>query len=110
MQKKFINVYVKVFEGKTKEGKKFDYYKLVDKNGKFIDVRFTRTVTNKPTEDSIIKVDVNNISYDKNRLYPCYWIREIESMKSIREVRKEKDKQNDEVINNLDINEDNLPF
>ena len=108
--KNFINVYVKVFEGKTKEGKKFDYYKLVDKNGKFTDVRFTRAVTNRPTEDSIIKVDVNNINYDKNRLYPCYWIREIEEMKPIKEIRKENNKLNNEVINNLNIEEDNLPF
>lgn len=115
MQKEFINVYVKVFVGQTKEGKPFDYYKLVDKNGKFTDVRFTRKVTNRPTEDSLLKVKIENINLDKNRLYPCYWIKQIESMRTIAEIQEEQDKRifsqrNKEAIDNLDIDDDNLPF
>lgn len=108
LQKNFINIYVKVFEGKSKEGKTFDYYKLVDKNGKFTDLRFTRKVVNRPTQDSILKVHVDNINFDKNRLYPCYWVKQIEEIKPINEVRKEKNDHHNLV--DLDIDENNLPF
>lgn len=109
LQKEYINIYVKVFTGKTKEGKEFDYYKLVDKNGKFTDLRFTRKVVNRPTEDSILKVKVDNINYDKNRLYPCYWVKQIEEIKPIAEIKNQKSGHQNDVAN-LDIDEDNLPF
>lgn len=104
-----ITIYVKVFEGKTKEGKPFNYFKIVDKNGRFVDLRFTRTVTNRPTEDSLVEVKKENINYDKNRLYPCYWVKSIESIRTIREVRWEKDNQNND-IENLNMNDIDLPF
>lgn len=104
-----ITIYVKVFEGKTKEGKSFNYYKIVDKNGRFVDLRFTRTVTNRPTEDSLVEVKKENINYDKNRLYPCYWVKNIESIRTIKEVRREKDNHNND-IENLNMNDIDLPF
>ena len=110
-----ISVYVKVFVGQTKDGKPFDYYKLVDKHGKFTDLRFTRKVTNRPTEDSLIKVRKSDINYDKNRLYPCYWVKNIVSMKTIAQINEEQDQRifgqrNEEQLNDIMIDDDNLPF
>lgn len=56
----------------------FYVYKGVQKNGKLIDVKFTRDVTNIPKIDNfIIEVSKDKINLDKDRKYPCYWVKEI---------------------------------
>ena len=73
---KEIRILVK--EVTTKEGKKFNSYKAVQKDGKLIDLRFTKAVKNAPTEDCIIVVKEENVNIDKSRLYPRCWVKEIE--------------------------------
>lgn len=67
---------VKVEQKKNKDGNKFNTYKTVDKNGKLLDVRFTR--------DSRFSTDKCGTVYgegniDRQRQYPCVWFKSVES-------------------------------
>ena len=70
---------IKIIEVKeiNANGKKFLAYKTIDKNGKKMDVRFTRECLNKPTEACIITVDDNAANVDTNRQYPVLWIKSV---------------------------------
>lgn len=73
-----IPVLVKEFE--TKEGKKFNAFKAVQKNGKLIDLKFQRVVKNLPEQNCIIKVLPENINLDKTRQFPALWCKKIEEI------------------------------
>lgn len=60
-------------------GKKFNAYKTIAKNGKKMDVRFTRACKNVPTEPCIVIVSDENCNVDTNRQYPVLWIKDVES-------------------------------
>lgn len=64
----------------TKDGKKFDVFKAVQKNGKLIDCKFTKEVKEKPSKSCTIKVDENYMNVDNSRLYACLWIKKIEEI------------------------------
>ena len=70
---------IKIIEVKeiNANGKKFLAYKTIDKNGKKMDVRFTRECSNKPTEACIITVDDNAANVDTNRQYPVLWVKDV---------------------------------
>lgn len=61
----------------TKDGRNFNTFKGVQKDGKLIDVKFTKDVKNVPNESGIIVVPVDKINIDKNRKYPVCWVKEI---------------------------------
>ena len=63
----------------TKDGKKFKGYKTIDKNGRKMDVRFTRECQNIPAEPCIICVEDNDCNVDTNRQYPVLWIKNVVS-------------------------------
>lgn len=84
------SIEVKVKEIESKEnGNKFNIYKLVTKSKKLVDVRFTKNVTNLPKEDCVMVVKPENINYDKNRQFPCFWVKEIEEIKPIIKIKGE---------------------
>ena len=67
---------------KTKDGsREFKVYFLVDKEGKLQKCKFTKAVTNVPSETCFIVVDTANLSHQKNTEYPCWWVRKIEEIK-----------------------------
>ena len=71
---------IKIIEVKDvtlQDGKKFKAYKTVDKNGKKMDVRFTRDVHNLPTEACTIVVSPDRCNVATNRMYPILWVQEI---------------------------------
>lgn len=76
---KEIRILVK--EVTTKDGKKFNSYKAVQKDGKLIDLRFTKEVKPLPEEDCFIVVEEKNINIDNSRLYPRCWVKRIEEIK-----------------------------
>ena len=91
------------------EGKKFNAYKTFQKNGKKIDVKFTRDVKNAPEENCIIVVEAGKMNLDKNRRFPCLWVREI------KEVKQLPDKNNDprkleEITELFGFDDEDLPF
>lgn len=68
----------KVEEITAKNGNKFTAYKAVQKNGKLIDVRFRREVgKDAPDHPCIVVVQPGMYNIDRNRQYPCVWIKEI---------------------------------
>lgn len=85
----FLRIRVKVTEIKT-ETNTFNAYKALGKNKKWVDLRFTKDVTNLPKEDCYIIVHTDNINYTENYLYPRFWVREIEEIVPI-ETRTTQD-------------------
>lgn len=74
-------VEIKIIEVKeitTKEGRKFPAFKTVAKNGKKLDVRFTKECRGVPTETCILRVQDENTNVDTTRQYPIVWIKKIE--------------------------------
>ena len=81
---KEIKIIVK--QATTKEGRKFNYYQGVMKNGKLAKIKFTRGIdVNKlPTHNFILVTD--NISQDKSYQYPTFWVRSIFDIKEIEQA------------------------
>lgn len=68
---------VKIENKKTKDGRKtFTIYKTVNSAGKLIDVRFTQAANFAPTGRGVVIGDGN---VDKQRQYPCVWIKSVDS-------------------------------
>lgn len=80
-KKHLMKIYVK--EGTSKDGKKFTYFKTLDKNGKLVDVRFRQDVTNKPVKTCNIVVLADDVNLDTKREYPCYWVKAIQEIREI---------------------------
>ena len=74
------DIEINVKECSTKEGKKFNVFKAVQKNGRFIDCKFRRDVKDLPTEICIINVDTKEMNVDRNRKYPVLWVKKINSI------------------------------
>jgi len=91
-------------EGKTKEGKKFTFYKAVTSTGKLIDSRFVRTVKDVPTTNCFAFVEPNKMNIDSNRKYPILWIQEVDHF----QVKLVNNDEVDETISKLFS--DDLPF
>lgn len=68
---------IEVNEIKTPDGKSFNAYKTVAKNGKKLDVKFVRGCHNVPTEPCIIEVLDENGNVDTTRQYPVLWIKDV---------------------------------
>jgi hypothetical protein len=97
-----VKMTIKVYEGTTKEGKKFNYFKAVQKNGTLIDVRFTRDVNPLPKKDCIIYVNGENVNLAKNRVYPCIWVKGIYYIENINDNEREK-KIDKSVLDSFDV-------
>lgn len=79
-----IRITVLVEQKKTKEGRSFNTYKAVTKNGALVDLKFRREVPGNllPTEKSIIVVHPDNINEARNTLYPTWWVAKVEALES----------------------------
>ena len=71
---------VQVTEVTTKSGNKFTAYKTLNKNGNFMDIKFTRACRNVPTEKCWIDVKEENFNVDDNREYPVVWVKDVEKI------------------------------
>lgn len=74
---KTYTIKTKVTHIKLDDGREFDTYKAVQKDGKIVDLKFTRDVKNLPTEDCYIVVAGDKINLAKKREYPCFWVKEV---------------------------------
>lgn len=75
MEKKFKIIEVK--EITSKNGNKFNAYKTIANGGRKMDVRFTRTAHNVPTEACVVVCDEKDCNVDTNRQYPILWIKDV---------------------------------
>lgn len=87
--KNTYEIKVVVKEATTKDGKPFNTYKVVQKDGKLVDCRFRKEVRNLPTKTCVMVVEKENIHLDSKREYPCYWVKAIEELKEIEINAKE---------------------
>lgn len=81
---------VKVYHKQTKEGKKFNSYRAVKKDGTLIDAKFRKDVKAIPTEDSMVVVKVENLNISYAKEYPVLWIKEVEEIKPIERLNNDK--------------------
>jgi hypothetical protein len=100
-----IEIKVKVFEKLTKEGKKFNTFKAVLKNGAFMDLKFRKEVTRLPKTDSILLVEDTDMNVDENRLYPCVWVSDVKEIKAYEVEKKLDPKVKALFIDNSDKND-----
>lgn len=81
-----MNIAVKIIEVKEvtpPTGQKFKAFTTVDKNGRKMDVKFTRDCRNIPTEPCEIIVDDRQANVDTNRQYPCLWVKDVVEIKPL---------------------------
>ena len=76
---------VEVNEITANNGNKFTAYKTVNKDGRKMDLRFTRDCVAKcadliPTEPCFIHVPVTEANVDQTRQFPVLWVKEIASV------------------------------
>lgn len=82
-----------VSERETKDGRKFNVYKAVTKNGRLMDAKFRKDVSKVPEETSYVHVLEGNMNIDRKREYPVLWISEVEEITTIKEEHDEQDKK-----------------
>ena len=101
-----VKLRVRVKRITTKDGRTFDAYETIGKNGTRINVKFRKEVKNVPTEDSCIIIPIDKMNYAKNTIYPTIWVHEITSVIPAENERR-VDKNLFEI---LDINDEEEPF
>lgn len=87
MESKEIKIYVE--ERKTKDGRAFNSFKAISKNGRKITCKFTKDVKNVPTENCVITVAAGAAELNTSGEFPVLWIRAIENVKPMRELKTE---------------------
>lgn len=81
MEEKKIKVIVA--QRQTKEGKKFNTYKTVSKNGRLTDLKFTKDVKELPSETCYAHILPDNMNIDKTREFPVVWVKKVEAYTTI---------------------------
>ena len=82
-----IKIYVE--ERKTKDGRAFNVFRAITKNGRKITAKFTKDVKNVPTENSVITVLNTNAEINDSGEFPVLWVRAIEESKPMKELKNE---------------------
>ena len=101
-----LKLRVKVKKITTKDGRTFDAYETVGKNGMRITVKFRREVKNLPDKDSFIIVPIDKVNYARNTIYPTIWIHQV-----LEVIPTETEKQVDNILLEiLGVDTDDLPF
>lgn len=84
MEEKIVKEFVLFAEEKqAKEtGNKFIAYKTVNKQGRFMTVKFRKEVKNAPEKPGTywVKTSAENVSVDTNRQYPVLWVHSIDEV------------------------------
>lgn len=81
-QKIVKEVKVKVYHKQTKEGKKFDTYRAVKKDGTLVDCKFRKEIV-APTQDSVVVAYAEDMNMSYAKEYPTLWFKDIIEIKPI---------------------------
>lgn len=100
METKKIKIRVQEKETKDANGKvkKFNTYKTTTKNGRLMDVKFRKEVTNLPTESCYAIIGIDDMNVDKNREFPVLWVSAVQGYETLADNQVE---QNRAVINEM---------
>lgn len=79
---------VKIEQKQTLDGKKFNVYKTTDSKGKLLDVKFTAAANFTPTGRGTV---IGEGNVDKQRRYPCVWIKSVEQFEPWAEPEADND-------------------
>ena len=91
METKRIKIIVE--EKKTSDGKAFNAYKAVTKNGNIITAKFKKVVKNLPEKTCYANIPVDKMNVDKTKEFKTLWIEHVDSYEDIAEVQAERNKQ-----------------
>lgn len=80
----------------TKEGKSFDAFKAVQKDGKLIDLKFKKEVKNLPSESCFMFVEKENLNVNRSGRYPVVWVAKVEKYEESKTIRDNSDIFEDE--------------
>jgi len=73
-----VRLEIKVEKHKNRETKQeFNSFKTYRKDGKAMDLRFTKEVKEVPLNDCFILVDSQDMNIDENRKFPVLWVKKI---------------------------------
>ena len=84
---------VTVTPKKTADGRSFNTYKTYSKNGRAIDLKFTKDVKNVPDKNCFIVCDVDEMSLNTSGEFPILWIRKIESVVDVNSEMAESNRK-----------------
>lgn len=82
-----------VTEKTTKDGKKFNTYKTVSKNGRLTDLKFRKEVKDLPTETCYAHILPDNMNIDKTREFPVVWVNKVEAYSNISDAASESNRK-----------------
>ena len=102
-EKTIRKITVEAREMQTKDGsKKFFAYRSVMKDGRYMDTRFVKEISNVPKNDFVMHVLDENINITKNRKYPILWVKSVEQFESMeshyRSLDEAKSKEFDDIF------------
>lgn len=78
---------------RTHEGRKFNTFKTFSKNGRATEVKFRKEVTNLPTKNCYIVVNVDDINVKDSGEYPVCWIKKIVAIEDLETATAEANRQ-----------------
>lgn len=91
METKELRVVVE--QKSTKDGRKFNTFKTFSKNGRKTDLKFTKEVSNVPTKNCFIVINIDDMNLDDRGMYPVVWVKKIQEIKDTAEVSAEKSRK-----------------
>ena len=91
METKRIKVIVT--EKTTKEGKKFNSFETVSKNGRKVTLKFRKEVKDVPTATCYAIVNVDDINVNKSGEFPVVWVKAVQSWEDRNEVALENNRK-----------------
>ena len=91
METKRVKIIVQ--EKKTSDGKKFNTYKAVTKNGRLVDCKFRKEVKELPTETCYAVIGVDDMNLQKNTEYPVLWVSAVQGYDKLDEVAIENNRK-----------------
>jgi hypothetical protein len=90
---KVYELEIKVIPMETLDGKKkFNAYKVLGKDGRYMDLKFRKEVENLPKEKGLLYVASADLSIDNNRKFPATWIHKFEKFVPLSSQRSEDKK------------------
>lgn len=114
---KVYELEIKVVEMETLDGKKkFNAYKVLGKDGRYMDLKFRKEVVNLPKENGLLYVKSENLSIDNNRKFPATWIHAFEKFVPLSSQRTDDKKVaeffggNEVIEDDEEDPNDNTPF
>lgn len=91
METKKLKVVVQ--DKETVDGRKFKTFKTFSKNGRATELKFRKEVTNIPTKNCYIVVNVDDVNISTSGEYPVCWVKAIQSIEDLGTMNAERNRE-----------------